>query len=320
MTGTSEDRLPYAVDCTAGADGTIGFAVAAAGPTGLVLKRRKSGDRVRLALTESPGGRPSAVLEAAAELAEGRWDVFAEGGPAGEQRVEPGLRDLRKLTDRTPPAAATTVVARVPYRTADGTLAIRSWSRSPHAEAGELTVRAGALTVRGQLYGAELGADAVVEARLRGAPGQVHREPARAGGDGAFSCTLRYEPLAAGDGEGARLWDLWLLPAGAEGAFRASGSAGSSTTSPTASPSSSTPVRRAATARCGLPRPRRTTRWTTTSACGSTRRRAEGHGSRWCGFCREFVNQTGSCYFPPRSIHRKFGARVRSGSRTIRGR
>ncbi|WP_371538940.1 transferase [Streptomyces sp. NBC_01023] len=217
MTGTSEDRLPYAVDCTAGADGTIGFAVAAAGPTGLVLKRRKSGDRVRLALTESPGGRPSAVLEAAAELAEGRWDVFAEGGPAGEQRVEPGLRDLRKLTDRTPPAAATTVVARVPYRTADGTLAIRSWSRSPHAEAGELTVRAGALTVRGQLYGAELGADAVVEARLRGAPGQVHREPARAGGDGAFSCTLRYEPLAAGDGEGARLWDLWLLPAGAEG-------------------------------------------------------------------------------------------------------
>ncbi|WP_405560320.1 transferase [Streptomyces sp. NBC_01180] len=217
MTGTSEDRLPYAVDCTAEADGTIRFAVEAAGPTGLVLKRRKSGDRVRLALTEAPDGRPSAVLEAATELAEGRWDVFTEGGPAGEQRVEPGLRDLRKLIDRTPPPTATTVVARVPYRTADGTLAIRSWSRSPHAEAGELTGRAGALTVRAQLYGAALGADAMVEARLRGAPGQVHREPARTGADGAFSCTLRYGPLAAGDGEGARLWDLWLLPEGVEG-------------------------------------------------------------------------------------------------------
>ncbi|WP_328376200.1 transferase [Streptomyces sp. NBC_01020] len=221
MTGTSEDRLPYAVDCTADADGTIGFAVAAAGPTALVLKRRKSGDRVRLALTESPDGGSSgghAVLDAAAELREGRWDVFTEGGPAGEQRVEPGLRDLRKLTDRTPHPAATAVVARIPYRTADGMLAVRSWSRSPHAEAGELTVRPGALSVAGQLYGAGLGADAVVEARLRGAPGQVHREPVRTGGDdGAFSCTLHCGPLAVGDGEGARFWDLWLLPEGAEG-------------------------------------------------------------------------------------------------------
>ncbi|WP_371792653.1 transferase [Streptomyces sp. NBC_01471] len=216
MTGTSEDRLPYAVDCTADGDGTLGFAAAEAGPTGLVLKRRKSGDRVRLAFTESPDGRPAAVLDTAAELGEGRWDVFTEGGPAGEQRVAPGLRDLRKLIGRVPEPAATTVVARVPYRTADGTLAVRSWSRSPHVEAGELTVRAGALTVRGQLYGAELGPDAVVEARLRGTPGQVHREAVRPGGDATFSCTLPYGPLAGGAGEGTGLWDLWLLPEGAE--------------------------------------------------------------------------------------------------------
>ncbi|MFE2378188.1 transferase [Streptomyces sp. NPDC059398] len=217
MTGTGEDRLPYAVDCTAGADGTIGFAVTAAGPTGLVLKRRKSGDRVRLALTESPDGRPSAVLDAAYMLGEGRWDIFVEDGAAGEQRVEPGLRDLRKLIARTPAPTATRVVARVPYRTADGMLALRCWSRAPHAEAGELTVREGALTLRGQLYGVVPGPDAVIEARLRGAPGQVHREPVRAGGDGEFSCTLPYGPLGGGDGaEEARFWDLWLLAGDAE--------------------------------------------------------------------------------------------------------
>ncbi|WP_405781985.1 transferase [Streptomyces sp. NBC_00859] len=215
MTGTAEGLPAYAVDCTAGADGSIAFAVTVTGPTGLVLKRRNSGDLVRLALTEASDGAWSAVLEAGAELGEGRWDVFTEGGPAGEQRVEPGLRDLRHLIGRTPGPAATTVAARVPYRTAEGKLALRGWSRSPHAEAGDLTVRDSALTVRGQLYGAETGVDAVIEARLRGAPGQVHREPVLTGGGGAFSCTLPYGPLAGGDGDDPRFWDLWLRPAGA---------------------------------------------------------------------------------------------------------
>ncbi|WP_406141017.1 transferase [Streptomyces sp. NBC_01089] len=219
LTGTSEDGLPYAVDCTARADGALAFTVTAAGPAGLVLKRRKSGDRVRLALTPSPDGLPGAVLDAAAGLREGRWDVFTEG-PDGERRAEPGLRDLRELIDRTPDPAATTVAARIPYRTADGLLAVRSWSRAPHAEAGALTVRGGGLTVDGRLYGAEPGPDAVVEARLRGAPGEVHREPVRTGGDGAFSCTLPCRALAGGaEGAGgaARIWDLWLLPGGAAG-------------------------------------------------------------------------------------------------------
>ncbi|WP_328316710.1 transferase [Streptomyces sp. NBC_00388] len=214
MTGTGEHRLPYTVDCVAEADGTVRFTVAGPGPDGLVLERRKSGDRVRLALTRPPHGRPEAVLDASAELGEGRWDVFAGGGPAGEQRVEPGLRDLRTLIDRIPGPTAATVTARIPYRTADGTLAVRSWSRSPHAEAGELTVRDSSLTLRGRLYGAVPGGDAVVEARLRGVPGQVHRESARPGGDGAFSCTLPYGPLAGGDAAGGRFWDLWLRPEG----------------------------------------------------------------------------------------------------------
>ncbi|WP_405684488.1 transferase [Streptomyces sp. NBC_01387] len=221
-TGTG---TPPCVDCTADADGTLTFDLAAAGATALVLKRRKADDRVALALTAAPGDRLRAVLRADAVLAEGRWDAFTDGGPAGEQRAEPGLRDLRKLVDRTPEPEATGVVAHLPYRTADGRLAIRSWTRSPHAEAGDLTVGGGALTLEGRLYGAELGPESTVEARLRGTRGQAYREPVTDGGDGRFRCTLPYGPLAAGGTEGTRVWDLWLLPTGAPDATRAAGTA-----------------------------------------------------------------------------------------------
>ncbi|MEV8569035.1 transferase [Streptomyces sp. NPDC051322] len=222
------DAAPQlSADCTADADGALTFELAvpdragpgvtASRPAALVLKRRGSDDRLTLALTVAGDGRLRTVLGAGAELAEGRWDVFAECGSEGERRIEPGLRDLRTLVDRVPPAAARTVVARVPYRTVNGKLSLRCWMRAPHAEAGELTVRDGALTVRGQLYGAVFGPHATLEARLRGARGQVHREAVTGGAEGGFSCTLPYRPLA-GDGPAeSRLWDLWLLPEGSNG-------------------------------------------------------------------------------------------------------
>lgn len=212
-------------DCTADTGGALTFELTATAATGLpearpvalVLKRRGSEDRVRLELTEAGAGRLRTVLSTGTELAEGRWDAFAECGPADERRIEPGLRDLRTLLDRVPSAGARTVVARVPYRAADGKLSLRCWVRSPHAEAGELTVEAAALTVRGQIYAAVLGTDAVVEARLRGVPGRVHQEAVTDAGNGAFSCTLPYRPLAGEGPAESRLWDLWLLPDGPAG-------------------------------------------------------------------------------------------------------
>ncbi|WP_328539562.1 transferase [Streptomyces sp. NBC_00344] len=205
-------------DCTADAAGALTFELTGAEATALVLKRRGTGDRVTLDFTAVDGGRLRSVLSAGAELREGRWDAFADCGDSGLRRLEPGLRDLRALVDRAPRPVAGTVVARVPYRTADGKLALRCWSRSPHAEAGALTVEDAALTVRGQLYGPRIGPGAVVEARLRGTPGRLHREPATDEGGGTFRCLLPYGPLAGGGLDGSQLWDLWLLPDGADGA------------------------------------------------------------------------------------------------------
>ncbi|MDN3293473.1 hypothetical protein QWM81_05350 [Streptomyces ficellus] len=195
-------------DCLADSAGGITFdivVVDTAEPV-LVLRRRGGAgpaDEARLPLTPAGEGHMRAVLPSTVELAEGRWDVYL-----GERPVEPGIRDLRALIDRVPDEEGR-VNVHLPYPTADGRLAVRSWVRGPHAEAGGLTFGEGTCTVDGMLYGAELGPGAVAEARLGE---RVHQVPAE-GGQGGFAFTLAYDPLAEPRPvDGQRLWELWLRP------------------------------------------------------------------------------------------------------------
>ncbi|MEV0093134.1 hypothetical protein [Streptomyces sp. NPDC050738] len=197
-------------DCTTAADGSITFVVDDTRATALVLQNRRTGERLRLELA------PHAVLATATGLAQGRWDVLADCGDDGEQSVESGIRDLRTLLDRVPEPPAAAVAVRIPYQAKGGALAVRSWLRAPHAEVGEIGFVQGAMTVEGRLYGAGLGPGAVVEARLRGTPGEVHREPVT-GESGAFAFTLPYAPLAAAGIVKETFRDLWLLPSGEGG-------------------------------------------------------------------------------------------------------
>ncbi|MYZ40679.1 transferase, partial [Streptomyces sp. SID4917] len=153
-------------DCIADSAGGITFDITgAARPDAvLVLRLRDGAASVRLPLTWAGESRLRAVLPSTVELAEGHWDVFT--GAPGEQPVRPGVREVRALVDRIPGAGR--VAARIPYATADGRLAVRSWVRAPHAEAGTVRCEPGATTVEGTLYGAELGEGAEAEARLRG--------------------------------------------------------------------------------------------------------------------------------------------------------
>lgn len=215
-------------DCTADPAGTLTFTFApeaVSGPEPVLLLRRRGeagrrpGGTVRLPLGASGPGRLRAVLESSTGLPEGRWDVYVE--EAGEERtVEPGLRDLRALVDRSPDAGATTVSTRLPYPTLDGRLAVRSWVRAPHAEAGDITLGPAGMTAEGRLYGVGVGEGAAVEARLPGDPARVHRVPLTAadGPPGAFTFTLPYAALATAPVREEQLWRLWLIPdAGAAG-------------------------------------------------------------------------------------------------------
>ncbi|MFF2407825.1 transferase [Streptomyces sp. NPDC058092] len=230
MTVSTERPTPRA-DCTAGADGGIVFDLhLGPGPERyedgeapeLLLRLRDAknkggGTTVRLPLTPLGEGRLRAVLPSTVEPAEGRWDVHVRAPGTdddGAVAVEPGIRDVRLLMDRTPDTGRITV--RIPYPTADGRLAVRCWIRSPHAEAGPVTFDGDAMTVEGALYGTALGDDARVEARLAGAPDRTCRVPVTVK-EGAFSFTLPLDRLGAGPVTGQQLWTLWLVPGTADG-------------------------------------------------------------------------------------------------------
>ncbi|GHH49329.1 transferase [Streptomyces candidus] len=230
MTTSSSSRPPAAgddapavprADCTADSAGGVTFdvAVAAAPDAALVLRRGgRAGDEVRLPLTPVSPGRLRAVLPSTVDLPEGRWEAHVYGGGT-DLTVRPGIRDLRALVSRTPDPRTDAVAVRIPYATADGSLAVRSWRRAPHAEAGDILFDDASMTVEGRLYGAGLGPGAAVEARLRGDRDRVHREPVT-GAEHAFSFTLPYAPLAAGRDGAKQAWDLWLTAADGTPAIR----------------------------------------------------------------------------------------------------
>ncbi|MFE5742108.1 hypothetical protein [Streptomyces celluloflavus] len=192
----------------------------------LVLRLRGgagAADEVRLPLGPNGSGRLRAVLPSTVALAEGRWHAYADLGDGREpRRLLPGVNDLRSLVDRRPLAGIGRLGVRIPYATRFGNLALRSWLRGPHAEAGDILVAPEGLTVSGRLYGAAPAAGARAEARAR-------RTPAADGAPGGagpatvtvpltvegrdFTFTLPYEELAARWVGGDEPWDLWLRPA-----------------------------------------------------------------------------------------------------------
>ncbi|MCX5383305.1 hypothetical protein [Streptomyces sp. NBC_00083] len=201
--------------CIADSAGGVTFDVTGAGQPGatLVLRRRAAdpGADVLLPLTPAAEGVLRAVLPSTVGLPEGVWDAYLRLGEGTEQRLEPGVRDLRALVDREPGPDADGVAVRIPHADRSGALVVRSWLRRPHAETGTIGFGADTVTVHGRLHGTTLGADAVVEARRRGGGGHVHRVPATADGEsGGFTFTLPYAPLSEGLDAKEWLWDLWL--------------------------------------------------------------------------------------------------------------
>ncbi|WP_309058405.1 transferase [Streptomyces sp.] len=208
-------------DCSVGTDGRITLRLRlppAARPRLVLVLRPKKGrpEEASHTLDLEPCGEHGhvrAVLEPRPVLAEGRWDAYLLRGPdAGRERLRPGLRDLRLLVHGGTREVTSPVAVRVPYATKDGFLALRTWRRTAHAEAGPLDIRDGAMTVRAHLHGAELSEGAVVRLRLRGGRGteRVYRPHPAGGGD--FSFTVGYRELAEG-AAGSQVWDAFLQPA-----------------------------------------------------------------------------------------------------------
>ncbi|MEU5303601.1 hypothetical protein ACH4YO_33175 [Streptomyces noursei] len=188
--------------------GTDDTGTAAGGPDGTAAD-----NEVRLPLGPNGPGRLRAVLPSTVALAEGRWHAFADlGDGADPRRLLPGVNDLRSLVDRRPLAAIGRLGVRIPYATKLGNLALRSWLRGPHAEAGDILVGPEGITVTGRLYGASPAAGAHAEARARRAGQDPVAVPLTVEGP-TFRFTLPYGELAAHWRRGSEPWDLWLCPA-----------------------------------------------------------------------------------------------------------
>ncbi|MFE2278221.1 transferase [Streptomyces sp. NPDC059454] len=205
--------------CSLDTDGRITFRLrppTAMPPRLLLVLRPKKGrpEEHTHTLDLEPHGEEGefrAVLEPLPRLEEGRWDTYLLPGPdAGRERLRPGLRDLRALVDGGPPGRPSPVAVRVPYATKDGFLAIRTWLRTAHAEAGPVDIADGTITVRARLHGARLeeGAEAVL--RLRGTTDTLHGVPVRPARDGGLAFTVACADLVA---SGSRVWDVFLRPA-----------------------------------------------------------------------------------------------------------
>lgn len=213
-------RAPRA-DCVADSAGGLTFDVASYGGQAvdwdtLRLQRRGGdtvADLVRLPLVPAGAARLRAVLPSLVQLPEGRWDAYVAAGDTVRRRLQPGVNDLRSLVDRSPRVGRTWLGVRIPYATKFGNLALRSWLRWPHAEAGEILLGEGTCTVHGQLYGADLQPSARLEAHLRHGTAVVHAPVTQQGQ--RFASVLPGADLA---GHGRRepdqaVWDLWLRPA-----------------------------------------------------------------------------------------------------------
>ncbi|MEV0323375.1 hypothetical protein ACIBKX_26300 [Streptomyces sp. NPDC050658] len=220
-TGSEQQDVAAAprADCIADSAGGLTFDVTDPGGAGaahLLLRRRDAAsadEDVWLPLSPAADGRLRAALPSSVELAEGRWNAYAQVDGGAPRRLAPGVNDLRSLVDRAPSGARGHIAVRIPYATKQGNLSVRSWLRAPHAEIGEIEIDGAALTVRGRVYGTGVTAAGYAEVSRRAEPDRVERceldleEP-------EFSFGLRCDVLA---GSGVGPWDLWLRPAGESG-------------------------------------------------------------------------------------------------------
>ncbi|MBZ3902707.1 hypothetical protein PV517_36220 [Streptomyces griseiscabiei] len=210
-----DPAVPPRADCVADFAGGLTFEVAdlgESGPAQLVLVSRDGAPEVRLPLTPAGDGRLRAALPGSVDLPEGYWDVHFQVADGEPLRLSPGVNDLRSLVDRAPAPAAGRIAVRIPYGTKHGNLTLRSWERSPHAEAGELHIGDGRLEVTARLYGAETAPGAYAEITDQNGLAPAVRAGLTASDEkGRVRFTVAYGELPPGH------WDLWLRPQGETG-------------------------------------------------------------------------------------------------------
>ena len=137
------------LDCTVREDGSLSFTSRdPADASELVLRLREERAEHRVPFDAASG----ALLAPASGVEEGRWNVFLEGVD-GRTRVRAGRLDTRVTAGGPQPETAGPVHMLLPYVTADGYLAVRSWLRALHIECRNLGLEDDWLRLELDFYG-----------------------------------------------------------------------------------------------------------------------------------------------------------------------
>ncbi|MEV4641102.1 glycosyltransferase family 4 protein [Actinoplanes sp. NPDC049548] len=162
----------------------------------LCRPRRIEGVRkaVKLSFDGGPQQWQAAFPTGSGVFAEGRWDLFAVDRRNRTYRLRAGVLDVRDLIGG---AFEAPFARNVPYRTADGYLAVAAWQRPEHAELGSLWFGSRAITVTGRLTGGDFGEHApVLTLSRREVPGELV-VPGVSTDPGHFRFEVPVERLAA---------------------------------------------------------------------------------------------------------------------------
>ncbi|MFI2210856.1 glycosyltransferase [Streptomyces sp. NPDC020141] len=207
-------------DCVAEDDGSLTVTVVA--PASAVLTH----PGLRLVCVRTGGPDPAetriypfgpdgaATVPADDDFAEGQW-LCAADHPGGARRTALLTRSVdqrgalgaeRRLT----PGAG--VRHRVPYRRGPRhQLALRSWVRPVHAEAGDIRRSGSRLTLEGRVLGPAAPADgAELTLRRRGGPEEEIAFPAVRDGARGFRAVIHGEAPAARQLTAHDVWEVWL--------------------------------------------------------------------------------------------------------------
>ncbi|GLF96242.1 glycosyltransferase family 4 protein [Streptomyces yaizuensis] len=174
-------------------------------------------DTVVLPLGEGPA--PVARLTTHAALREDTWDFHVLRADGTRNRLRSHLLDVRALIEARPPQDASPVVARLPYTTVDGYLALRVRQAPVHAETERIDIGDGRITVTCRVYGATGRVEAAVLTHRAG-PAPAIDLPCTAAPDGSVHFTVDAAAPAAHRFAEQDLWDLTLRVAGVEGPVR----------------------------------------------------------------------------------------------------